>query len=158
MQMEVGSVVEGKVTGIAAFGAFVELENGKTGLVHISEVASEYVNDINEHLKEGQAVKVKIIGLDNGKISLSIKKASENFEAKKEERRNRSERSKSQRRGGGKPYDPKKPPEEFEFSGKRTDMSFDDMLQKFKQDSDEKFQDLKRSNEGKRSGGYKRAY
>ena len=57
MQIEVGSVVEGKVTGIAAFGAFVELESGKTGLVHISEIASEYVSDIKQHLKEGQKVK-----------------------------------------------------------------------------------------------------
>lgn len=157
MQMEVGSVLEGKVTGIAPFGAFVELEGGKTGLVHISEVASEYVNDINEHLKEGQTVKVKIIGMENGKISLSIKKADENFVDKKEERR-RNDKNNRPARHAAKPYDPKKPPEEFEFAGKRSDMSFDDMLQKFKQDSDEKFQALKRSNEGKRSGGYKRAY
>ena len=72
MQIEVGTILEGKVTGIAAFGAFVELSGGKTGLVHISEVSSEYVNDIKDHLKEGQAVKVKVIGTDNGKISLSI--------------------------------------------------------------------------------------
>lgn len=157
MQMEVGSVLEGKVTGIAPFGAFVELEGGKTGLVHISEVASEYVNDINKHLKEGQTVKVKIIGMENGKISLSIKKADENFVDKKEERR-RNDKNNRPARHAAKPYDPKKPPEEFEFAGKRSDMSFDDMLQKFKQDSDEKFQALKRSNEGKRSGGYKRAY
>ncbi|MBE5040255.1 S1 RNA-binding domain-containing protein [Ructibacterium gallinarum] len=156
MQIEVGSIVEGKVTGIAAFGAFVELENGKTGLVHISEIASEYVSDIKQHLKEGQKVKVKVIGMDKGKISLSIKQT-ETESGKREERRGaqkkRSERRAAQNSG------PKQPPEEFEFVRKRTgDMSFDDMLQKFKQDSDEKFQDLKRSNEGKRSGGYKRAY
>lgn len=161
MQIEVGSVVEGKVTGIAAFGAFVELEGGKTGLVHISEIASEYVSDIKEHLKEGQQVKVKVVSMDNGKISLSIKRAESGFVDKKEERKS-SRGKKSERRsgnhGGSHSNDPKKPPEEFEFSHKSGDMSFDDMLQKFKQDSDEKFQALKRSNDGKRSGGYKRAY
>lgn len=158
MQIEVGSIVEGKVTGIAAFGAFVELENGKTGLVHISEIASEYVSDIHQRLKEGQRVKVKVIGTDKGKISLSIKQAeSTSPAAKKDDRRTqRPKRHESRTRNS---YDPKQPPEEFEFVRKRSgDMSFDDMLQKFKQDSDEKFQDLKRSNEGKRSGGYKRAY
>ena len=72
----------------------------------------------------------------------------------KEERR--APRPKKERRTQPA-FDPKQPPEEFEFH-KRSDMSFDDMLQKFKQDSDEKFQDLKRSNDSKRSGGYKRAY
>ncbi|MBO5364888.1 MAG: S1 RNA-binding domain-containing protein [Clostridia bacterium] len=156
-QIEVGLVVEGKVTGIAAFGAFVELEGGKTGLVHISEIASEYVNDINQHLKEGQVVKVKVIGTDKGKISLSIKQTEAAGNALKKERRNH--RSKRQETRFKQERDPKQPPEEFEFAHKRKeDMSFDDMLQKFKQDSDEKFQDLKRSNEVKRSGGYKRAY
>ena len=73
MQVEVGTVLEGKVSGIAAFGAFVELPDGKTGLVHISEVSTEYVSDVKDHLKEGQKVKVKVIGTNNGKISLSIK-------------------------------------------------------------------------------------
>ena len=155
--MEIGSVVEGKVTGIAAFGAFVELEGGKTGLVHISEVASEYVNDINQHIKEGQVVKVKVIGMEKGKISLSIKQADPNHDAARKERR--PARAKRNDNRSRQESGPKQPPEEFVFaSKKKEDMSFDDMLQKFKQDSDEKFQDLKRSNEGKRSGGYKRAY
>lgn len=155
MQIEVGSVVEGKVTGIAAFGAFVELESGKTGLVHISEIASEYVSDIKQHLKEGQKVKVKVIGMDKGKISLSIKQVE--GAAKKEDRRPPRQKRQERRSQSGQNNGPKQPPEEFEFV-RRREMSFDDMLQKFKQDSDEKFQDLKRSNEGKRSGGYKRAY
>lgn len=154
-QIEIGVIVEGKVTGIAAFGAFVELEGGKTGLVHISEIASEYVNDINQHIKEGQVVKVKVIGMDKGKISLSIKQANANADTVKKERRSprpkRTDNRVKQEAGS------KQPPEEFSFGAKK-EMSFDDMLQKFKQDSDEKFQDLKRSNEGKRSGGYKRAY
>ncbi len=76
MSIEVGSKVQGKVTGITNFGAFVELEAGKTGLIHISEVADSYVKDINEHLSVGEEVEVKVINVEkDGKIGLSIKKA-----------------------------------------------------------------------------------
>ena len=76
MEFGVGSVLEGKVTGITKVGAFVSLPEGKSGLVHISEIAYSYVNDVKDHLKEGQEVKVKVIGIDeNGRINLSIKKA-----------------------------------------------------------------------------------
>ena len=76
MEFGVGSILEGKVTGITKFGAFVSLPEGKSGLVHISEIAYTYVNDVKDHLKEGQEVKVKVIGIDdNGRINLSIKKA-----------------------------------------------------------------------------------
>ena len=75
MQLEVGKIYEGKVTGITKFGAFVELDKDTTGMVHISEVANTFVNDISEHLKEGQDVKVKVLALNDGKIALSIKKA-----------------------------------------------------------------------------------
>lgn len=153
MQVKAGTILEGKVSGIAAFGAFVELENGKTGLVHISEVSTEYVNDVKDHLKEGQEVKVKVLSTENDKISLSIKQVMlEKNEVKKE-------RKKNGQRGKKKPEETgvRRPPEEFSFAS-AGEMSFDDMLQKFKQDSDEKFQDLKRSNESKRSGGYKRSY
>src|SRR5690625_1124969 len=76
MSIEVGSKVQGKVTGITNFGAFVELKAGKTGLVHISEVADNYVKDINEHLSVGEEVEVKVINVEkDGKIGLSIKKA-----------------------------------------------------------------------------------
>ena len=76
MEFGVGSVLEGKVTGITKFGAFVSLPEGKSGLVHISEIAYSYVNAVKDHLKEGQEVKVKVIGIDeNGRINLSIKKA-----------------------------------------------------------------------------------
>ncbi len=75
MEVVIGAVLEGKVSGITKFGAFVTLENGVTGLVHISEVANTYVSDIKEHLKEGQTVKVKVIDIKDGKINLSIKKA-----------------------------------------------------------------------------------
>ena len=78
MGIDVGMVVTGKVTGIKKFGAFVTLEDKRSGLVHISEVANTYVDDVSAHLSEGQEVKVKIIGIDdNGRINLSIKKAEE---------------------------------------------------------------------------------
>ncbi len=151
MQIEEGSILRGKVTGVAPFGAFVELEGGKTGLVHISEVSSEFVEDISKHLTVGQSVKVKVISVDGqGKISLSIKKAAEDKPKKKSG-------EKPKKSGGGL----KGAPEVFEFSHKKKemeDMSFEDKLLKFKQDSEEKIQDLKRNTEGKRNGGYKRAY
>ena len=76
MEFGVGSIVEGKVSGITKFGAFVSLPEGKSGLVHISEIAYSYVNQVSDHLKEGQEVKVKVIGIDDaGRINLSIKKA-----------------------------------------------------------------------------------
>ena len=76
MQLEVGSVVEGKVTGITKFGAFVELPDGKTGMVHISEVAPTYVKEIRDFVTENQTVKVKILNIgEDGKVSLSMKKA-----------------------------------------------------------------------------------
>ena len=78
MELAVGSIVEGKVTGITKFGAFVTLPNGKSGLVHISEIANTYVSDVHDHLTQGQTVNVKILSMDDaGKISLSIKKALE---------------------------------------------------------------------------------
>lgn len=76
MGLEVDSILEGKVTGITKFGAFVALPEGKSGLVHISEIANTYVTDVNEHLQLGQTVKVKVINITpDGKINLSIKKA-----------------------------------------------------------------------------------
>ena len=74
MELSVGSIVDGKVTGITKFGAFVALPEGKSGLVHISEIAYSYVNEVSDHLHEGQEVKVKIIGIDQAnRINLSIK-------------------------------------------------------------------------------------
>lgn len=76
MELEIGSIVAGKVTGITKFGAFVSLPEGKSGLVHISEIAYSYVNEVSDHLSEGQEVKVKVISVDQaGRINLSIKKA-----------------------------------------------------------------------------------
>ena len=74
MELTVGAVLEGKIKSITNFGAFVSLPENKTGMVHISEVANAYVNDIRQHLTEGQDVKVMVIGCENGKINLSIKR------------------------------------------------------------------------------------
>lgn len=135
MQIEVGAVIEGKITGITKFGAFVELPGGKTGMVHISEVAPTYVKEIRDYVTENQTVKVKVLTIsDDGKVSLSIKKAIE-FTAPKQ-------RSKSPGRPGG-----------FEWKVNRNESSnFEDMMSKFKQTSDEKMLDLKRSLDGKHGG------
>ncbi|NPV53746.1 MAG: S1 RNA-binding domain-containing protein [Firmicutes bacterium] len=119
----VGSIVEGKITGITHFGAFVELAGGQTGLVHISEVADTYVKDIKDYLKENDIVKVKVITVENGKIGLSIKQANPNY---------RPERSRTHRRV--------------------VQQSFEDKLSRFLRESDERQADLKRSMESKRGG------
>ncbi|WP_026690819.1 S1 domain-containing post-transcriptional regulator GSP13 [Alteribacter aurantiacus] len=95
---EVGSIVEGKVTGIKPFGAFVALDDQKQGLVHISHIAHGFVKDINEHLSVGDEVKVKVLSVDEetGKISLSIRETQP-----KPERPARQERPKRQGQGGG---------------------------------------------------------
>ena len=78
MELTPGTVLEGTVRSIASFGAFINLPEGKTGLVHISEVAASYVTDIHQHLTEGQAVRVKVLNTDErGRLSLSIKQAAE---------------------------------------------------------------------------------
>ncbi|WP_017187585.1 S1 RNA-binding domain-containing protein, partial [Alkalibacillus haloalkaliphilus] len=95
MSVEVGSKVRGKVTRITNFGAFVELPEGSTGLVHISEVANKYVKDISEHLAVGDEVDVKVLNVeDNGKIGLSIKKADEKFEKQEQKKRTENFESK----------------------------------------------------------------
>ena len=75
MELTVGTILEGKVKSLTGFGAFIALPGGATGMVHISEVARSFVNDIHDHLTEGQSVRVMVIGTDNGKISLSVKRA-----------------------------------------------------------------------------------
>ena len=134
VELELGKIVEGKVSGITAFGAFVELPGGKSGLVHISEVSRDYVKDINEHLKVGDNVKVKITNIDpNGKIGLSIKKAQEEEKKKK--------------------YVFSGVPAEFSFgTDKGEDLSFEDKLAKFKQDSTDRRQDVKKAAENRRTG------
>ncbi len=133
MALEVGKIVEGRVEGITNFGAFVRLGDGKTGLVHISEVAVAYVKDIRDFLEEGQTVRVKIMAIEpNGKIALSIKKAA--IEEK--------------------PSQPRPTrPMEYDWSKKRDTSgdSFEDKLLQFKHDSDERMQSIRRANEPRRT-------
>ena len=75
MQLEVGAILEGKITGVKKFGAFVALPGGKTGMVHISEVSNSFIEDLSTVLSEGQEVKVKVLNIaEDGKIALSIKR------------------------------------------------------------------------------------
>jgi len=153
MQVEVGVIVEGKITGLTKFGAFVELPSGDTGMVHISEVASTYVKEITDFLSEGQTVKVKVIGIgDDGKISLSIKKAQEPVE--------RPQRSNTSYSHGGGGNRGRQSSNTNVWQGQKSQanksMSFEDMMQKFKQVSDEKMTDLKHSAESKHGGGFSR--
>ena len=104
MQLEVGQIYEGKVTGITKFGAFVSFENGQTGMVHISEVAPTFVNEIKDFVTEGQTVKVKVLAIsEEGKISLSIKKALP------EDQQRRPQRRQEGGRGGNRERQPRAP-------------------------------------------------
>lgn len=145
MQIDIGSVHEGTVTGLTKFGAFVKLENGASGMVHISEVSNEYVSEISEHLSEGDKVKVKVIEInEKGKISLSIKKALPQPEKPKPSKPKRE--NNGNRGWKGTPQQEASAP-----------MSFEDMMAKFKAQSEDKMSDLKRSSD-KRGGntGYRR--
>ncbi|KYH28633.1 MULTISPECIES: S1 domain-containing RNA-binding protein [Clostridium] len=121
MTLKLGSILEGTVVNITKFGAFIEVE-GKTGLVHISEVSDTYVKDIREYLKEQDKVKVKVIAVDdNGRLSLSIKQAMVN--------------KKSSR------------PVEIDWEKERnktSSINFEDAISKFLKDSEERFQDIKK--------------
>lgn len=164
MQLEVGSIYEGKVTGITKFGAFVELEKGTTGMVHISEVANTYVSEIKDHLTEGQTVKVKVLSVgEDGRVSLSIKKAL----PQQERPQGQGGKFRNNRQDGGaakggykkaprKPYEAKpqpdlmkNPPPVYE-STNSGNADFEDMLSKFKATSEERFSDLKHVLDNKR--------
>lgn len=155
-KLEVGAIFEGKVTGITKFGAFVDI-GGKTGMVHISEVAPVFVKEIRDFVTEGQAVKVKVIGInDDGKISLSMKKVDETAQQRPPRRHEegRPPRQNRVRREAEPPVQSPGRPGDYEWRARENSGSFEDMLSRFKQTSDEKISDLKRA-ENKR-GGYSR--
>ncbi|AJQ29289.1 MULTISPECIES: S1 domain-containing RNA-binding protein [Pelosinus] len=136
MSIEVGSVVEGVVTGITNFGAFVELPGGKVGLIHISEVADVYVRDVKDFLKEQDTVKVKVLSVDErGKIGLSIKQLQPPSPSP-----------------APSPIPRRAPANDNRRFGKVNAPSFEDKLTKFLKDSDERLGDLKRNTESKRGG------
>lgn len=127
MTLQAGSIVEGTVINITNFGAFIEVE-GKTGLVHISEVADSFVKDINEHLKENDKVKVKVLSIEpNGKISLSIKQASVPQKSFKPVEVDWGSEKKKQQSAG----------------------NFEDIMSRFLKDSEERMADVKRHQEFK---------
>ena len=148
MAIEVGSILEGKVSGITKFGAFVDLPE--------SEVAPTFITEISDHVKVGQIVKVKVLAVNNGKISLSMKQA-----LPKEKQEKQKKQQKPQRGGGSggnrqpyKPAPPVKSPGDYEWqsSRKASPSSFEDMMSRFKQTSEDKISDLKRGE----SRGYSR--
>ncbi|MBD2866049.1 S1 domain-containing RNA-binding protein [Paenibacillus oceani] len=150
MAIEVGTKLEGKVTGITHFGAFVELSAGVTGLVHISEIADNYVKDVNDHLKLEDKVLVKVINVDkDGKIGLSIRQAVDKPPGEQQQRPERPERSFNRDRDdrggrndrGGRPFKP---------TANR--MTFEDKMSRFLKDSEERISSLKKNTEGKRGG------
>ncbi|MBQ7638694.1 MAG: S1 RNA-binding domain-containing protein [Clostridia bacterium] len=134
MQSKVGEIYEGTVTGLTDFGAFIKLQNGDSGMAHISEVASVYVKNIRDFLSEGQTVKVKVLSVNDNKISLSIKQAAPKSYNEKSHLR------KGKRSFSGNQRDNK----EQTGSDAPGSMSFEDMMAKFKADSEEKISDLKR--------------
>ncbi len=164
MQLNVGEIYEGKVTGITKFGAFVELDEKTTGMVHISEVANTFVSEISEFLKAGDIVKVKVMTVgDDGKIALSIKKALPPAPRPQFKSGNSDKPSFKKFDGQNNKFPPKKAPEKPKEPNNWNAVpvatgptSFEDMLSKFKQNSDERMGDLKRNLDGKRKGSSKR--
>ena len=152
MELAVGAIVDGKVTGITKFGAFVSLPEGRSGLVHISEIAYTYVNEVSDHLHEGQEVKVKIIGIDQAnRINLSIKQV--------EPPPQRAPRQGGQRPGGGGGRPPRQNsaprPVGFVHQAPKEPTDFEDRLKQFMQSSDSKLSELRyiEKKGGNRRGG-----
>lgn len=153
MELAVGEILSGKVTGITKFGAFVSLPQGKTGLVHISEVDQSYVSDIHDHLSEGQDVKVKVIAIDDGgRVNLSIKKAQpRQTNERRPAGRSANAASRPNRRpqhSSGGTYAARQP-------AKDVPLSFEDKLKHFMQDSESRMADIRR-NTDKKNGSRRR--
>ena len=129
MELTVGEIVEGKVKTITNFGAFIALPDGKTGMVHISDIANTYVSNIRDHLTEGQDVKVMITGIDGNKINLSIKRLTAPAQNNAPRRNNSAPR----------PARPATPPPE----PKTAEQSFEEKLKKFMTESDSKISSIR---------------
>ena len=153
MEPQVGSILEGKVTTITKFGAFVALEGGRSGLVHISEIANTFVNDVHDFLQEGQTVKVLVLSTENGKINLSIKKT--------QPQERPAPRTPRPAGGPAAPRPAAQPRTNFARAPQQPlppsgDQSFEDKLKQFLSSSEGKMADLNRSIDGKRGGGRRR--
>ena len=156
MAIEVGNVFEGRVTGVKPFGAFVALPEGRVGMVHISEVSNEYVQDINTVLHDGDTVKVQVIQVaPDGKIALSIKRLLPRPARTDRGPRPGGPRSGAPRESGRGPareaaprvWQPKAP-------ARSDNLSFEDMMSRFKSQSEEKMADLDHETNNRRGGGY----
>lgn len=149
MSQTVGTIVKGKVTGITKFGAFVEIEGGDKGMVHISEISRSYVEDISKVLSIGQAVECKVLSIaDDGKLALSIKQTQE---PDNKPRQRREFKQRPQRKYTPAPKVTSPP--DFEWQSTQGGAgSFEDMMSKFKKTSEDKMSDLKRGE----SRGYSR--
>ena len=150
MQLVVGEIFEGKVTGITKFGAFVAMPDGRNGLVHISEIANTFVNDINDYVKEGQMVKVKVIGIgENGKVNLSMKQVL----APSQPRPNRPRRE--QQSGESRPQQQRRSAPRSderrsgEVAGPSGNASFEDKLKAFMSDSESRQADVRHATDRK---------
>ncbi|RSL29039.1 RNA-binding protein S1 [Salibacterium salarium] len=149
MSIEAGSKLQGKVTGITKFGAFVELPGGKTGLVHISEVADKYVEDINEFVSVGDEITVKVMKVeDDGKIGLSIRKAVDRPKEDHPKNDRSHDKSKGDRRGNSGHSGNK-------GKGERS-LSFEEKMNRFMKDSEERLSSLRKQTDSKRGGGSKK--
>lgn len=149
MELTVGAIVEGKVKSITKFGAFIALPDNQTGMVHISEITHAYVNDIHDHLTEGQDVKVMVIGLDNGKINLSIRRT---LPAPQRQPSDRNRQGYDRSRNHDRPSRPQqdnRPPRPRPAAQPAQPQSFDDMLKQFMADSDSKISGLKQYSDRK---------
>ena len=154
MELEIGAIQEGKVTAITKFGAFVLLPGGKSGLVHISEIANAYVNDVNDYLKVGDAVKVKILSVNEaGKINLSIKQAQPSAPRPAQPAANAPRPAYNTTRPANTSRSA--PPRGGEVAPPTGDTSFEDKLKQFMQQSDSKINDSKIYAD-RRSGGRRR--
>ena len=140
MELTVGAILEGKVKSITNFGAFISLPENKTGLVHISEVANAYVSDIRTFLTEGQDVKVVVIGLENGKVNLSIKRLEAKPQRENTAPRNnfRSAAPQSQNQNRPARTAPTPPP-----APKTADQLFEEKLKAFMSESDTKLSSMR---------------
>ena len=142
MEFTVGAIIEGKVKTITNFGAFIALPENKTGMVHISEVANTFVSDIRQHLTEGQDVKVMIIGTDNGKINLSIKR----LEARPQ-RENGARPNNFRNRENSQPQNPQPRPQRTAPTPppapKTADQLFEEKLKQFMSESDSKISSIR---------------
>lgn len=147
MELTVGAVLEGKVKSITNFGAFIALPENKTGMVHISEVANAYVSDIRQHLTEGQDVKVMVIGNENGKINLSIKRLEP--KPQREGGRNdfRSSRPAGSRPNYGQNRQSPRPAPVQNAAPKTADQLFEEKLKAFMSESDSKISSIKQYSE-----------